>query len=155
MVSRRVGEDVVSPYLVEKLDPERFRHYWPQIEKELDNVPHIWAYWWTKESIVEFVLEGRFQCWTVGTERMVQGVLFSQIAHYPANAIFQVLFAFGEGMSEMLDELDATMSKFAVFNGCAYAEVIGRPGWQPKLRRQGFRYNRTVLMKEFEPIRMN
>ena len=93
-----MGQTVVSPFLVELLSNEKFELYWPDIELKLDTVPHIWDCWWTKESIREQTLVGRFQCWTVGDANEVSGVVFSQIIHYPAASILQVFLAFGLGM---------------------------------------------------------
>jgi hypothetical protein len=150
-----MGETVVNPYLVELLSNEKFEHYWPYIEGQLDRVPHIWSYWWTKESIKEFTLMGRFQCWTVGDKDEVVGVVFSQIIHYPAASILQVFLAFGLGMVETVGVIDATLSRFGAANGCDWAEITGRPGWEPRLREFGFRVPRVTLIKRLEPIRMN
>lgn len=150
-----MGQTVVSPYLVELLDAEKFQIYWPDIEKKLDTVQHIWSSWWTKESIHELTIDGRFQCWTVGDKDEVIGVVFSQIIHYPASSILQVFLAFGLGMVDTVGAIDATLSRFGAANGCDWAEVTGRPGWESKLREFGFRQPRVTLMKKLEPIRMN
>lgn len=144
-----------SPYLVEKLEAEKFLIYWPQIEKELDTVPHIWSNRWTKEAIRDLTLEGRFQCWASGDENTVIGVVFSQIACYPAASVFQVLLAFGVGLPETVDAINATCEKFATFNGCSEMEVIGRDGWEPKLRNVGFKRTSMVWTRKLQPIRMN
>ena len=101
-----MGETVVSPYMVELLSNEKFELYWPEIEKHLDKVQQIWAQWWTKDSIHDLTLEGRFQCWTVGDKDVALGVVFSQIIHYPAASILQVFLAFGLGMVETVGVID-------------------------------------------------
>lgn len=150
-----MGQTVVSPYIVELLSNEKFELYWPDIEQKLDTIPHVWASWWTKESIQELTLNGRFQCWTVGDANEVSGVVFSQIIHYPAASILQVFLAFGLGMVDTIGVIDATLSRFGSANGCQFAEVMGRPGWEPKLREFGFKVPRVTMIKRLEPVRMN
>jgi len=140
---------------VHMLVGERFEHYWPQISLQLDFIPQFWATWWTKESIREGVLSGRFQCWGVGDAQQIRVVTFSQIATYPANRIFQVILAFGEGIDEALPALVATYEKFCFDSGCTIAEVTGRPGWSSKLSRYGFRQQSAVLTRKLTQLKVN
>jgi hypothetical protein len=141
--------------MVEKFDVGRFRHYWPSIEAELDTIPHTWAHRWTKETIFDCVVDGRFQCWAVGSANEIRAMALSQIVNYPAANVFQVLLLFGRDFFVMLDNLQAAMEKFAAFNGCGVIEVIGREGWEPKLRKIGFRKTGVVLEKELGKIVVN
>lgn len=145
----------VNPFQVERLEGDKFLHYWPMIEKQLSFVPHIWQQWWTMESIREFVLSGRWQCWGVGTNNVVYGVVFSQIAMYPAQNVFQILLGIGQDLSEMVDIVDASLFRFATSNGCTSAEVIGRLGWEPHLRKLGFKRVNMTMAKKLETERLN
>lgn len=146
----------MSQVQVELLSPEKFLVYWPMIERELDTVPHLWALWWTKDSLREGVVGGRFQCWAVGDSRIVTGIVFSQVVMYPANLTFQAFLAFGAGLTEAMDELEATFERFCAIRGCTLAEVTGRPGWGPELRKKGFR--QTVggtFSRQLQQTRLN
>lgn len=141
--------------MIEKLEGDHFLSYWPLIEARLKCIPHVWEPWWTLESIREYTLDGRFQCWGIGNAGTITGIAFSQIAMYPAGGVLQVVLAFGEGMIETVDLIDATLSRFGALNGCSSAEVTGRPGWEPNLRKLGFRRANTVLRKKLELERLN
>src|SRR5215475_4826173 len=48
--------------------PEEWRVHCPKIAAVLDRIPQFWEYYWTKDSINEFVLAGRWQAWGFGKE---------------------------------------------------------------------------------------
>lgn len=150
-----MGKAVMSKCVIELLTPEKFGFYWPGIEKQLDTIPHVWELWWTKDFIRDAVECGRFDCWTVGDSSAVRGVVFTQVAIYPANNVLQVLLAFGVGMLDAVEQLDAVISQYAVRRGCGAIEVAGRPGWGPALRGLGFRKVSTVLTKILERERIH
>ena len=139
---------------VELLTPEKFVGYWPLIEKQLDFVPQLWALWWTKESLREGVCSGRFQCWGVGSNEVISAVIFSQGAFYPANSVFQAFLAFGDGLIDAIDEIEATFERYCSIRGVSAAEITGRPGWEAILRRKGFARTATVLTKRLKPMRL-
>ena len=133
---------------VEKLEGEKFESYWPMISAELDTVPHIWADRWTKESIHDYTAEGRFQCWAVGTIEQIRFVCFSQIAEYPAARIFQIFLAFGHKEVETVPLLVAALEPYCQMFKCSYAEVPGRFGWEPELKKYGFERRTMVLSRK-------
>jgi len=137
------------------LSGDRFEHHWQSIASELDFIPHVWATWWTKESLREGVLNGRFQCWAAGDESRITVVAFSQIADYPANRIFQVFLAFGQGIDEVAPVLEAVWEQFAAKSGCSIGEVTGRPGWGPRLRKLGFRQQSCTFTRSVSNLRIN
>jgi len=145
----------MSEYKVELLTVERFLAYWAGIEKQLDTVPHLWSWWWTKESLRLGVCEERFQCWAVGDATTVRGIIFSQVVIYPANMVFQAFLAFGDGLTQAVDEIEATFERFCAIRGVGVAEVTGRPGWESILRRKAFRRTGTILSKRLELGRLN
>jgi hypothetical protein len=145
----------MTQHQVELLTPEKFLHYWPMIEKQLDHVPHLWALWWTKDSIRDSVVAERFQCWGIGDAGTIHGIVFTQVVMYPANLVFQAFLAFGEGLTDAMDEIEATFERYCVIRGATLAEVTGRPGWGPRLRKKGFRQTcGAVFSKKLEPMRM-
>jgi len=140
---------------VELLTVEKFCNYWSQIEKQLDFVPHLWALWWTKESIYSGVVSGGIQCWGVGDENVVRAVIFSRVSLFPANTIFQAFLAFGDGLVESIDEVEAVFERYCMMRGCTVAEISGRPGWENVLRRKGFGRTGTVMTKKLELRSLN
>jgi hypothetical protein len=152
-----MGEVMIeaSPYVVEKFDRDRFEHFWPEISKELDTVPQIWADRWTKESIYQAVMMEHFQCWAAGDDSRIRVVMFTQVAVYPACNVLQVMIAFGNGIVKMLPSLDATMERFALACDCASIEIVGRPGWDKSLEPLGFKRTAVVVSRKLQPMRMN
>lgn len=139
---------------IELLSPDRFLTYWPSIERQLDCVTHLWSLWWTKEALRDGVLSESLQCWGVGDQSRITGVIFSQVSIYPANTIFQAFLAFGDGLTGALDEIEATFERYCAMRGARVAEVTGRPGWEPLLRKKGFGRTGTVMSKQLAPMRM-
>ena len=142
---------------VERLEGVKFAYYWPAIERQLDFIPQYWSFWWTKDAIYGLTMDGTFQCWGAGTETELKMVMFSQVAHYPANTILQVFLAFGTGIDEVTSGVVETFRRFAVERGCTGVEVTGRPGWETKLKKVGFRRVSSTLAMRLESVveRMN
>jgi hypothetical protein len=147
-----MGETVMIR--VELMEIDKFLHYWPMIEKQLDFVPHMWALWWTKDSIREGVVEERFQCWGVGDDDVVTAVIFTRVSTYPANTIFQAFLAFGDGLIEAIDEIEAVFERYCAIRGVTVAEISGRPGWGPVLRKKGFGQTGTTMSKKLDIARL-
>lgn len=139
---------------VELMNADQFRHYWPLMEKQLDFVPHLWELWWTKESLYEGVCSERFQCWGVSQNNIIIAVIFSQVAIYPANVVFQAFLAFGDGLIEAVDEIEATFERYCQIREVTVAEICGRPGWESVLRKRGFGRTGTVLTKKLDIARL-
>lgn len=131
-----------------RLRNEEITYYWPWMEKELDRVPHIWCGHWTKESLYELTLNERFQLWGFGPKDEIRIFVFTQIIHFPANRILQAFLCFGNSLEEALPIIEATFERFAMETQCKLFELVGRKGWEKKLK--GFRHDYTVLSKNIE-----
>lgn len=140
--------------IVEKFSPEKFSRYWPMIEQELKTVHHIWDDIWTLESIFEATVHGRFQCWGAGDLDHLKVVCWTQIATYPNGNVLQIFLAIGNGIDELLPVLDASMESFARSTECKLIEVVGRKGWQGKLRSMGFVPWTTSVKREVTDTRV-
>lgn len=139
---------------VELLPIDKFVGYWPMIEKQLDFVPHLWTLWWTKESLYEGVCSERLQCWGIGDETKIFAVMFSSVSIYPANTILQVFLAFGDGLTDAIDEIEAALERYCMVRGIGVAEVTGRPGWESVLRKKGFGRTSTTMTRKLDLGRM-
>lgn len=131
--------------VIEQLSPERFSHFWPLIQKELEKIPHIWEDYWTVDSIFEASLCGTLQCWAIGGEDgAATMVVWTRISHFPSNRILQVCLAFGSCPDSYIATLDATLEDFAKHVGCQIIEVLGRLGWNKKLKGRYEKVTTTV-----------
>jgi hypothetical protein len=141
--------------LIEMFSPERFNIFWPFILRELKKVPHMWQPWWTEESLYDLTMNGTFQCWAAKADGEIKAIAFSRVNTFPTGNVFYVWLAFGEGFLEYADAFEAAFEQFAIKCGCHMAEVTGRPGWEPMLRKKGFRRTASVLTKQIYGARVN
>jgi hypothetical protein len=139
----RSGEEQI----VGLLTNDEFEHYWPEIEKMLDALPHTWIDM-TKDSIVSRVFNGSLQVWVMG-ERGIQMILFTQIAVFPRGSALQIIWCAGEGLDyeKAGPGVEAALEFFAKTQGCKRIDVIGRPGWEKVLASWGFRRTEIVLSR--------
>ena len=140
-----------SGWFAGMLTDGEFEHYWPEIEKMMDLVPHTWEEFLTKDSLVERVLSKNIQVWVVG-EDAVQSVMLTQVATYVTGPILQVIWGAGVGMMDQHSKevIDATMDYFAHSQGCRMIDVIGRCGWEKVLKDWGFERKAVIMSR---PVR--
>ena len=124
---------------------EDFVCVWPQIQQEMDKVPHIWEPWYTKQHLFNCVLAGQFQVWAAGHDGSVRLFLFTQIAFYPAAKVLQGILVLGNSLDHCADAIWAATEQFARPEECTRVEILGRAGWERKLHKFGFRKMNVVL----------
>lgn len=132
-------------FKVELLSPARLEHYWPNIQEQLELIPHTWEKWWTIDSLQYQAFSGNMQVWAVGTPNTVHLVVFTRIACYPVGLLLQCFLAFGNNLRRSLPILVASLQKYAMDNGCYRAEVYGRSGWVKTLEKFGFEFENVVM----------
>lgn len=142
-----------AEFEVARLVGDGLVHHWPAIAGEMEKVAEVWNTWWTVEALQDAAFSGRMQVWTAGDATAFHIVVFTQILYYPANTVLQLVLALGNSLDEAMPVLNATLEKFAAMNGCGVAEIIGRPGWERKLREVGFRKKAVVLTKRLGAFR--
>ena len=108
-----------------RISPESYSQYWPYIDKELDRVPHIWSSHWTKESLYEGGMSGKFQVWGFGAPGAINVIVYTQVAEFPAARILEIFLAFGNSLESALPVMEATFEKFAQVTECRICEIIG------------------------------
>jgi hypothetical protein len=145
MIMMQEVEHGAVPYEASRLRTEEVVYYWPFIDIELDRVPHIWCGHWTKDSLYELTMNDRFQLWGFGPPDQIRVFVFTQIVHYPANRILQAFLCFGNSLDEALPIIEATFERFAMETECKLFEIMGRKGWERKLR--GFKHDYAVMTK--------
>lgn len=130
------------------IEPAQFEIYWPSIAKELNTVPHIWDQYFTLESIRDAVMQERWQVWTLGSKTQVSAVVFTTIIDFPAARVLQLVLAFGVGFRDYINQLTASLEKFALHNDCVRCEISGREGWEKLLPE--FKRAHVVLSRNLE-----
>ena len=128
--------------------------FWPKICEQLDRIPLFWGTRWTKESLHEAVMVGRYQVWGFGKPGSVNVIVFTEVVDYPANRILRIPLIFGNSLDQMLPIMEATMiNKYAQEAGCSYCEAVGRAGWERKVPR--FKRVGVLLRCEVKRKRMH
>ena len=113
------------------LTKEQVAQFWGQIEWRIDATPQLRRFF-TKEDIVDQVCKDHMQIWTAGSDL----VLLTQIINPPLGAVLQIVWAHGNGLGEHFVELKEKFHMFAWMHQCKKIEILGRPGWERKLRQQ-------------------
>lgn len=124
------------PRETRRLMPEEWGVQWPNISESLDLIPQYWADYWTKEYINYCVVEGAWQAWGFGTEPLqLNAIVLTHVVDFPANRFLQIPLAFGNHLEECLPLIEATLERFAIEAECDICEIVGRFGWERKLKR--------------------
>lgn len=107
----------------------------------------------TMDDIVRRLLNMETNLWiTLNAEGKPSGALITQIERYPRMYMLQVLHCAGERghMEFVADEVYDALDAFAKFNKCAGVEFIGRPGWEPHVKKRGYEVRSVTYQKFFE-----
>lgn len=122
-------------------------HYWPDIVRALECVPHIWEDDYDLDVLYQEVLDHKVQVWGIGDSGKWKVVLFTDVVQNTKGKTLRLFLAFGQGLDKFIPMLDATLEKFARVQGCNTIAVVGRQGWIRKLRAIGFRKELTIISR--------
>lgn len=137
----------MSEFEAHRLTLPQVTYYWPQIERELDLIPHTWDTYWTKTFLYEAAMTEMFEVWGAGTPDDLCLILFTQVVTYPANRILQAILMLGNSLEECAPALEAVLTRFAQTQHVTVLEVTGRPGWEKKLAPFGLKKRGIVMSK--------
>lgn len=133
------------------LSKEQVAQHWREIERRIDDTPEL-RRWYSKEDIVELVCKDEIQVWTAGNDL----VLMTAVITAPEMKVLQIIWAHGSGLGKHFEELRDKFNMFAWMGGCKRMEILGRPGWERKLRREkGFKVDYVAYGAEVQKPRMN
>jgi hypothetical protein len=133
------------------LTKEQIGEYWEQIEWRLDATPEL-ARFYTKEDIVNQLGRDRMQVWTAGSDL----VLLTQVIEAPKGKVFQIIWAHGTGIDEHWEELKEKFHIFAWMTECKTLEVLGRPGWLKRFKKEnGFKVEYVAYSATVEKPRIH
>lgn len=139
-------------YRTELMAPEVYEQYWPFVSEQLDYVPGVWAPYFTKEYLRYCVAEKECFVWGTGTPEELRLVVWGRIVQFPASRILQVFLAMGNDLENCLPSLEAAMERLANGAECEWCEVLGRLGWEKRLK--GFERSAVVLRKPLTQFRI-
>lgn len=135
-----------------RMSDEQYRFYWPNIERELDKVPHIWQPFFTKEYLRDIPLHQELYVWEAGLEGALSVIIMGQFIQTPRGTGLSFRLALGNGIDACLPQLVATFEHLAQAMGCDFVEVSGREGWLRKL--PGFKRDYTVMSRQLQNFKV-
>lgn len=114
-----------------------YEHWRPELAKVLD--PRYHPIEWVDQCIAVGLLTGFY-----GRE----SALFAEIRGYPGGAkVGDVFHAFGD-MDELENELRPQAEAWAAAEGCTEIHIDGRRGWIRRLKRYGYRHEKTTVARD-------
>ena len=120
------------------LNREQVEHYWPRIQAELEAQPELWNKWFTLEALDEMIINETVQVWVVSNkEEKITAIFMTQMICAPAGKVLQVFWMRGSLPDGALKRISLTLDHFGNHHGCFLLSVIGRRGWERKLRKIG------------------
>lgn len=133
------------------LQPEQIAQNWGDIESRMYADP-VFFRTFTKSYVVEKLMKGDMQLWTVGTDLVV----LTQAAQGPITKNLQILWAYGSELDKYLELVWEIFHKYAAMVGCQKIELFGREAWARKLRRlPGVELAYIALQCDVKPMRGN
>lgn len=82
----------------------------------------------TLEQLHHDLVQARAQLWLAVRDQVIEGALVTAIAIYPDRKICQLVFCGGSDVSFWV-KYRTDVEGFALENGCASMEIVGRRGW--------------------------
>lgn len=137
------------------LDRKQVEHYWPRIEAELEAEPDLWSGWWTLDAIMEGVMNEVIQTWVVSFEEKIRSVFMTHILCAPAGRILQVFWIRGSLPDGALKRMLLALDHFGQHHNCLRISVVGRRGWERRLRDLGAVYDGTCLTRPIVKMARN
>lgn len=128
-----LSEVQIGEFRAYVMSQEAYAHHWPKIAQQLDYVKQYWEPWWTKEFLRQCQVHG-FTVWACGPEGEIRLFAWTQVVQMPAMSLFQIVLLLGNGLDRGLPALEACFEKAAKLCECEEFEILGRVGWEKKLR---------------------
>lgn len=131
---------------------ETYVRFWPQIEAELDKVPHTWEDFFTKDYLRDVPLHKELMVWCTVEKGAVMIVIYAQFIEIPRGKGLSFRLAIGQGLDKALPQLEAEFERLGRVMECDFVMVCGRRGWLRKLR--GFREDCTLMTKQLQKFKV-
>ena len=130
-------------------------HYWPEIEKSLNETRELWQDTFTLDSILARALTGRIQVWVVSRDETLDLALMTQAYQTDVSKVLQVFWAFGHGLREVLSLIEILLDRFAAEIGADRIEVVGRPAFVRLLLPLGGTFQSVTCGRSVRPVMRN
>ena len=142
---REVGKQ--GELYVGLLDAAEIERYWPDIQRELEQMPWLWQEVATIAVIRQWLEAGMLELWIAGDGSALHLVFMSQVAELPnGEREFQIRLCFGVQLPRYWRLVVETFEDVAIKLGCRTLMVeTQRDGFQKLLFGEGY-HSRVVQM---------
>jgi hypothetical protein len=148
MVQALTGNEIQVSLMPE----EAYERFWPQIDAELDKVPHVWRPYVTKEYLRDVMLHRELMVWCTVEKGAVMMVIYAQFIETPRGKGLCFILALGNGLDKARDQLEATYERLGQVMGCDFVEIRGRRGWVRGI--PGFKEDYVVASRQLRNFRV-
>lgn len=106
---------------------------------------------WLVKDIIDELFEEKQHLWVAFEEKgKIVAACTTKLIDYPNGRSLAVQFCGGDNMDRWLDDLLATLDKFARDQKCDAIEMTGRKGWEKTLKGRGWKMSSVTCAKEIE-----
>lgn len=145
-LAREMGSEAKSTRTLYLLKEEQINFYWEKISEELRRTT-LYEYW-TEQQLLQAVQQGAMQCWAL-SDGTIKLILLSDIVRYSSGLrCLRFVGCVGEELDEFLPTIASCFRKVVKQLECHRIEVVGRRGWERKLRPLGFKHSFSVYQLE-------
>lgn len=95
---------------------------------------------------------GAAQLWLIGKDGAVTAICIAEMVQYPRRRVALVDLIAGDGLSEWLPLLDATVGAWGRARGASAIQTGGRPGWSRVTKQIGYRTIGIVIEKDLAHV---
>lgn len=111
---------------------------WPRVAPILERAINVSDGKYTLDQVHDYLNTRDMQLWVVEKTGRMLCVCVTQIINFPNKKVLLILFCAGEGMFEWVRLIKPILA-WGKNEGCASAEIYGRPGWEKVLPDFGFK----------------
>lgn len=130
--------------------PDLLPKVWPHVLPLLEEGSEAWEEYFTLESLYANIASGRFQLWTLNDADEFFAMMLTETIMFPKTSVLNMVLACGSDVEVWFDFLDC-FEHMAASWGISKVKIYGRKGWKKILESQGFREERTSLVKDIKP----
>lgn len=112
----------------------------------LDRSPDTWEDYYTRDEIIQGVLEERYRLWVGYKDKSPKLIVLSSVIDYGQRKIGYIEWIGGEDIYSFLPFL-SFIEDWAFANDCSRLEIRGRPAWLRLLGPLGYEQTHVVIGK--------
>lgn len=143
---------MIEQLTIEMVPTENLPLVWPSFQVMLEETPELWMTYNTADSILESLLMGHLQLWSLlDQERRIKMVVLTRVGEHATGRTLHILWGKGTDIRRILpcvQGLEALARKIE----CTRLEIMGRDGWLRLLKEYGYEKSYIVIAKDLTAL---